>query len=163
MLDRLQADCRGGKCIKRVFFYAEGVRECLPASASYPLWLRFAECYDVSLSLCPDAVFRRGLQAYIKKPFDLCGLAQLFLEMAPLNRLWVIFESALPGSLVFKEGLDFLLSAASQDWVVKVIFMKPIYHLLGNEEALLAEYDIHDIEIWEEAQLTNADIVVMRF
>ena len=67
-----------------------------------------------------------------------------------INRLLVIFQEHTPGSLVFKEGLDFLLLAASLDWEVSVVLMKNIHDSFKNEEALLAEYDISTIEIWEE-------------
>lgn len=163
ILDRLLVKCAKERQIRRVFFYADGVFECLPSSPDYVFWLRLAEAHDVSLSLCPDAVIRRELQLCVKAPFELYGLASFFLDMSPVDRLCVVFKTARPDTLLFREGLDLLLSAASQDWVVKVVFMKPIYDLLGNEEALLAEYDIQDIEVWEYGQLIHPDLLVIVF
>ncbi len=79
------------------------------------------------------------------------------------NRLLLIFEKNPPQSLVFKEGMDFLLLAASLDWEVTVVFMKDIYEQLKNELALLAEYDVMNIEVWAEKKTVGHYKIVIQF
>ena len=85
MLQKLHTYLQEGKRIQRIFFYAEAVWQC--TDSSNKPWLAFHELHDISLSVCPNAVVRRNIEALVAEPFTLCSLTQLFFEMSRVDEV----------------------------------------------------------------------------
>lgn len=165
-LDKYIAD---GHQIVEILFYGQGAKEALLGSEQAKCWQAFSEKYSVPLKACANSALRYGVldEALAKEEgaalsmsnaFQVTSLAVAFDQMAKAahvcalgqwrddasvnSTLAVIFNTLKKDSLVFKDGIDFLLLAASLDWQVTVIFQqekcfdKPLQDLFALYEVL---------------------------
>lgn len=160
-----------GHQILQVFFYGKAAKQTLLGTEAAKHWQVFSEKYSVPLLVCANSAVSRkvfdgvlakeeGVSPNMGSDFKVTSLAAAFDQMAKAgyvcaagqwrdvvltdNSLAVNFNTQDRDSLDFKDGLDFLLLAASLDWNVTVHFQEEKY-FDGALKDLFALYEVSDV------------------
>jgi sulfur relay (sulfurtransferase) complex TusBCD TusD component (DsrE family) len=168
-LEKRMAD---GHQVLQILFYGQGAKQALLGSEAAKCWQVFSQKHSVPLCVCANSAVSRGVldEALAKEEgaalsmssdfqvtslaiaFDqmakathVCAVNQLCDEAVADNSMAVIFNALDSDSLDFKDGIDFLLLAASLEWKVTVIFQDE--KCFGKSlKSLFALYEVSDVK-----------------
>jgi sulfur relay (sulfurtransferase) complex TusBCD TusD component (DsrE family) len=170
-ISQLEKRVADGYQIEQVLFYGQGAIQALLRSKAAKCWQAFSQKHSVPLRVCANSAVSRGvLDEILAKEegaalsmngdFQVTSLAIAFDQMAKArhvcsvdqlrdvtatdNTVAVIFNTLDSDSLDFKDGLDFLLLAASLDWKVTVIFQEEKCFNVSLKD-LFALYEVSDV------------------